>query len=246
MRLKTLYIPVIFAVVLFLGIGGFNVAGLWKVESSKVPITIKEGEFAGEFDPGDIRGSYSFGDIQNNFRVDAAIIAEAFGIDTETPEMVLCKDLENIYPAPEGGLELGTGSIRQVVAIYTGLPYEGDDGFPSTAIKVLRREGKWTDALEATLSGRIVELTGSSMTVTEPAIQGNPDDSTIEHDVSIGVKGKTTVAEVIDWGISKEAIEDILGVKVDNVNLLIRDICTENDLSFGEIKTTLNVVLGVE
>lgn len=241
MRLNTRFTAILFAVLLFTGIGIANASGLWTTESSKEPTLIKEGDFAGMSDPGDIRGSYSFGDIAAVFDVTPEIIAEAFGIVTDGPAEVLCKDLEAIYPAEEGALEIGTGSVRQFVAIYTGLPYDGDDGFPSTAIRVLRQEGIWTDELEAQLADRIVELGPSAYAGSESSEVGDPSEE--DHEETIGVKGKTTVADALAWGLSLEEIEEVLGVAVDNQNMTIRDICTQNDLSFSSIKETLNVLL---
>ena len=241
MRLNTRLTAILFAVVLFGGIGIANASGLWVTESTKEPALIQEGEFAGMSDPADIRGSYSFEDVAASFDITAEVLAEAFGIETDNPEGVLCKDLEGIYPAEDEDLEIGTGSVRQFVAIYTGLPYDGDDGFPSTAIRVLRREDKWTEELETLLADRIVELGPSPYagTASETAQPSQEED----HEETIGVKGKTTVAETLEWGLTLEQVEDIMGVKVDNQNMTIRDICSQNGVSFSEVKTALNELL---
>ncbi len=239
MRLEGKYVAILFAVMLFAGIGVANASGLWITESSKEPTLIKEGDFAGMADPGDIRGSYSFDDIETAFDVPATLIAEAFGIETETPGDILCKDLEAIYPAVDEALEIGTGSVRQFIALYTGLPYDGDGGFPSTAVRVLRQDGIWTDDLSVEFEDRMVQIEntgfqGSGESVLESG------EGTEDHEESIGVKGKTTAAEVIEWGISKEQIEEVMGVSIDNVNMTIRDICSNNGISFSEIKEALN------
>ena len=242
MRLNGKYVGIIFAVLLFGGIGVANASGLWITESSKEPAFIKEGDFAGMADPGDIRGSYSFGDVEAAFDVPAAIIAEAFGIETDRPADVLCKDLEAIYPAGDDGLEIGTGSVRQFVALYTGLPYDGDDGFPSTAVRLLRQEGLWTDALSAEFEGRIVQIESTGFQGSGQPAPGS-GEAAEDHEETISVKGKTTAAEVIEWGISQEEIEEILGLSIGNVNLTIRDICSNNDVSFSEKKELLNARL---
>lgn len=242
MKLDGRLIGLVFAGLLFLSIGIANAAGLWVTESNKEPTLIKEGEFAGMADPGDIRGSYSFGDIETAFDMPAALIAEAFAIETAMPEAVLCKDLEAIYPLEDEDLEIGTGSVKQFVALYTGLPYQGDDGIPSTAVKVLRREGVWTDAMSETFKDRIVEIEGliGGQGAGQPSgLSEGADD----HETSIGVKGNTTAAEVIEWGIDKDQLEQVLGLPIEQVNMTIRDICTQNDLSFSNIKLVLNNLL---
>ncbi len=242
MRLEGKYVAILFAVMLFAGIGVANASGLWITESSKEPTLIKEGDFEGMADPGDIRGSYSFDDIETAFDVPATLIAEAFGIETETPGDILCKDLEAIYPAGADDLEIGTGSVRQFVALYTGLPYDGDDGFPSTGVRVLRREGLWTEELSVAYEDRIVQIEGTGDQSMGESAQDSGEASE-EHEETIGVKGKTTAAEVIEWGISQEQLEEIIGVSIDNVNLTIRDICSNNGISFSEIKEALNSLL---
>jgi len=57
-----------------------NLLGFWQTKSAKVPKLISEGDFAGSYDPGDIRGSYTFADIEKNFDVPAEVLAEAFAL----------------------------------------------------------------------------------------------------------------------------------------------------------------------
>ena len=53
------------------------------------------------------------------------------------------------------------------------------------------------------------------------------------------VKGKTTFADLLDWGVPVEQIEAIIGGEIPNRLMLVYDYCSENGLSFGEIKTDL-------
>src|SRR3989339_1493284 len=55
--------------------------GSWQTESEKIPVKFSTGEFAGMANPGDIRGSYSFADVEKNFPVTADTLAAAFGLD---------------------------------------------------------------------------------------------------------------------------------------------------------------------
>lgn len=248
MRLKTLLVFPIILIILFGGIAVADGIGLWKTESSKVPILIKEGEFEGAYDPGDIRGSYSFQDIENAFNVPSAILAQAFGIESNAPADILAKELEEIYGETEEGLEVGTGAIRTFVAIYIGMNYESEDGITLQGVDILKAEGKWNDELDAMYEGRIIDL--SQFGIEQSAVSDTVETSTSEenseeeHDENEElVKGKTTVAEIISWGISLEKIEEILTVQVDNENMLVRDICTNNGLSFNDVKTNINALL---
>jgi len=57
------------------------------------------------------------------------------------------------------------------------------------------------------------------------------------------VKGNTTFREVLDWGLSKESIEEILGSPIPNPAMTIRDFCTQEGIEFSEIKASLQQML---
>jgi len=65
------------------GIGMTMLLGYWETESTKEPIKYTTGEFAGKNNPADIRGSYSFGDIEKAFDIPVATLAKAYGFTEE-------------------------------------------------------------------------------------------------------------------------------------------------------------------
>jgi len=161
MTLRSKHIAPIVLVVFILGIGATMFFGLWQTASSKVPATYTEGEFAGEYNPADIRGSYSFGDIEEAFAVPVAALAEAFAVeDTDNPASFLCKSLDDLYGATENG-EVGTDSVRWFVALYAGLPYspEEDTLLLSTAISVL--QDRLTEAELETVRAKTVGVSAT-------------------------------------------------------------------------------------
>ena len=112
MTLRSKHVVPIVLAVFILGIGGTMIFNLWQTTSSKVPATYSSGEFAGEYNPADIRGSYSFGDIEEAFAVPVTALAEAFAVvDTENPAAFLCKSLEELYG------EEPPGSVSQEVLL---------------------------------------------------------------------------------------------------------------------------------
>jgi hypothetical protein len=131
--------------------------GWWSTESRKVARKITTGQFAGKADPADIRGSYTFQDVEKNFGVPVKILAQAFGFENEKdPASVRAKDLETkfagtsdpqtepetAFQAPSESqsrtqtpslpqsraLEIGTDSLRAFVAYYVGIPYTVKEG----------------------------------------------------------------------------------------------------------------------
>ncbi|WP_066497487.1 hypothetical protein [Abyssisolibacter fermentans] len=238
MKIKNSVLIGAIVIILFGGIYFSDFMGWWQTESSKQPVKFKTGEFEGMPNPEDIRGSYSFKDIENAFGVEAKIIAKAFNIQTDQPSDMKAKDLEEIYSNLGQDIEIETGSVKLFVSLYTGLPYEGDDYISLQAVELLKEEGKWTEELQRSLADRIIDLPSATQ---ENTVVSQEDEE--EHEEEQVVKGKTTVKDAIEWGLTIEEIEEVVGGTIENVNLLIRDICIENGVSFSEAKTKLNDML---
>jgi hypothetical protein len=140
-RMKTIPLAVITAVTIFGGIFIAKSVDYYETTSSKEPVKFKTGELAGLPNPADIRGSYTWLDIEKAFGVPATDAAAAFS----SPEHALdpatrVSLLEEIYAGklPEG-LEIGTGAVRVFVSLYTGLPMEFEEGsvLPDAALALL-------------------------------------------------------------------------------------------------------------
>jgi hypothetical protein len=237
MTLRSRHIAPIVLAVFILGIGGTMIFNLWQTTSSKIPATYTSGEFAGQYNPADIRGSYSFGDIEEAFAVPVTALAKAFAVDdTENPAAFLCKSLEDMYGEMESG-EVGTDSVRWFVSLYTGLPHspEEDTLLPSTAISVLRERLSETE-LEA-LRAKTVDLS----TLSESAVEEQTDTHT-ETESGV-VKGKTTFGELLSWGVNEQTIEQILGLPTGKAGVTVRDYCIENDIEFSTVKDALQAAV---
>ncbi len=164
-----------FAAVMLIMLGGVIISsslGLFDTESSKSAAIIKAGEFEGKADPNDIRGSFSFADISKQFGIEAAVLAEAFGIEGEGAEISAfqLKGLEEKYAGlPQ---EIGTSSVRLFVGFMTGLPVDLGAYVPLQAADIIRRS-----ALGLT-EERISYLGSHTIDLTERAEDaGNADTS---------------------------------------------------------------------
>lgn len=123
MKIKSNTLGILVLIIVFGGIGLSSAMNLWITESTKVPDKFEEGVLTGEYDPADIKGSFTFGEISELFEIPIEDMAGAFGLPSDSdPYSFKNKDLETIYADQE--LEIGTGSVRMFVALYTGLPYE--------------------------------------------------------------------------------------------------------------------------
>ena len=234
MTLNSKSLAMILFVVLFGGIALSAALGWWQTESSKVAATYTEGEFAGQANPADIRGSYTFGDVEKNFGIPAALLAQAFNVQTDDPSTFATKELETIYA--ESALEVGTASVRLFVAFYNGLPFDlsTDIYLPQSAADILHTRTLTPEQL-AYLDTHIAPDPAAPAVDSAPITESTPAAESTER----LVKGKTTFQEVLDWGVSQSVIEQILGAPMPNPLTTIKDFCTAQGLSFETVKAQL-------
>jgi len=93
MTINSKTLAALVVIILFGGILISAQLGWWQTESSKIAATFTEGEFAGQANPADIRGSYTFGDVEKNFGVPASVLGEAFNVSAN-PAAFQVKNLE--------------------------------------------------------------------------------------------------------------------------------------------------------
>lgn len=208
---------------------------LWQTESKKVPAKYSAGEFAGEFYPGDIRGSYSFDDIAGSFDITADTLASAFGMGaTENPGLIKAKDLEAVYGEVDGG-EIGTDSIRYFVALYTGRPYQPNANtvLPGPALSLLKE--KLSEEQLETVKSRVVSISGLKA----------GSSGTEEHLESADamVKGKTTFGDLLNWGLTEAEIEKAIGMTIGKSGVTVRDHVVSAGFEFSVAKTKLQALL---
>jgi hypothetical protein len=243
MTLTSKPLAVIVLVVLFGGIFFSSAMGWWATESTKVPVTFTEGEFAGQANPVDIRGSYTFGDIAKSFAVTPEVLAQAFGITEGDPAAFAVKELEAIYL--DSGFEIGTASVRLFVAYYAGLPFDTTDQeiyMPKSATDILLAKGNLTPEQIAYLEKYTVTI-GESTPVTEPkpAVESTPAPAEASSATSeeYTVKGKTTFGELSTWGVPQNIIEQIIGAPMPDPAMTVKDYASANGLSFETLKPAL-------
>ncbi len=238
MKLTSKPLALIILIVLFGGIGVTTAMGWWQTTSGKSPATFTEGEFVGLANPADIRGSYTFGDIDKAFGVNPEILAQAFGIQEADPATFQVKSLEEIYGEYE--TEIGTSSVRLFVALYKGLPYDlsADVYLLRAGVEILKQDGAPLTPEQTTyLEMHTADPTGhpSESQSEIPATATRVPETESEHIV----KGKTTFQELLDWGLAPETIEAILETSIPPAETTIKEYCTTQGLDFESIKTAL-------
>lgn len=238
MTLTSKPLAAILFVILFGGIAFSTVMGWWQTESTKEAATYTEGEFAGQANPADIRGSYTFGDVERNFGIPAAVLAQAFNVETDDPAAFAVKELETIYAESE--FEVGTASVRLFVAFYNGLPLDlsTDMYLPQSGADLLKARTLSPEQLAYLDAHTLPDSAADPSAPTVAPVQ-TAEPAPEAESTERAVKGKTTFQEVLDWGVPQAVIEQIMGVPMPNPLTKIKDFCAEQGLDFETIKVAL-------
>ena len=222
------------------GILILQITGLWVTEGKRVPTKIASGDSAGMANPADIRGSYTFGDIETHFSIPAKTLALAYGLDSDTQSVSAyqAKQIEEYYEGMVGLTgDIGTDSLKLFVALYAGIPYEPevDTQLPSTAVEVLLTEAKISAEQLSSLEQRIFQV-DSSVEIVAPLPPAPIEPTTNEETL---IKGNTTFANLLDWGLNEAEIEQVLGTAMPPRASNIRDYLTQQGLEFSVYKLQL-------
>ena len=231
-------------IVLLVMIGGISFAAMtntFETESSKVPQTLADGS---GYDPGDIRGSYGFVDVSEAFDIPLDVLGTAFAIPEGEWQTIRNKDLEGRYIV-EDGIEIGNGSVKMFVSLYTGQPYDyvtAGDYIPVQAFEILDASEKINEKNKAYLVAHSVRLENE---VNDARTTETNEVAIVEenHSQEIKMTGKTTFDQLLEWGVSQEIIEQIIGNPMPSRLYNVRDYCVESGLAFSEIKNALQEAL---
>jgi hypothetical protein len=239
MTLTSKPLAILVVLILFGGILVSSFLGAWNTVSTKEAAKYTLGEFAGQANPADIRGSYTLGDVDKNFGIPPQVLVQAFAIQTDDPAAYQVKNLETQYAGSP--VEIGTASVRLFVAFYKGLPFDLSTNIylPSTAVALLM-ERTLSPEQKAYLETHVaVDIpVGPSSTVTPTMAAVATSASALTSDRVI--KGLTTFNDLISWGLSRAVMENILGLPLpSDLTLKIKDFASANNLNFETLKPAL-------
>jgi hypothetical protein len=252
MTLTSKPLAFILFIIMFGGIAVSSALGWWQTESTKVPAAFTEGDFAGQANPADIRGSYTFGDIANSFDVTPEVLTQAFQVTSDDPASFAVKDLEALYL--DSGYEIGTNSVRLFVAFYAGLPFDttGQEIFlPKPAADILLGRARLTPEQVTYVQANSVDVIPAFRADVEPAPAQSEEpvpetesaqpasEATTSSTEEYVIKGKTVFGDLARWGVPQEVIEQIIGAPMPDPAMKIKDHASANGLDFETLKTQL-------
>ena len=162
MKIKPELAVLVSIVIVVAGVLGSWALDWWQTESDKIPqrLDIAPGEDAqtAAYDPADIRGSYTLGEISKLFGIPLDELAGAFIVSPDKAEGFKVKELEGIFT--DKASEVGTSSLRLFVAWYKGLPFERkEESFlPEPAAAILRDKAELSPEQAAYLDSHTYRL----------------------------------------------------------------------------------------
>lgn len=239
--IKGWMVAVAIFVVMFGGIYLTIGTGHWTTTRDSEPVRLD----SGEYDPADIRGSYTYSEIEEFFGVPADVLFNAFMIpeNLRQPDFQV-KSMEDLFAPVEidgVAIEVGTDLVRTFTSFYTGLPYESEETtyMPMSAVKALIEEQKLNAEQQAYWQAHTFELV-----LTE----GTPEGEIVaveehEEEGEVSIKGGTTMGELVQYGLTKEQFKEITGIDMPGSAVGLRDFVTQNGLDMETVKTALEELL---
>ena len=237
MKIKSTILAIMIPVVILGGMALTNALDLADSETDRVPVKFETGDAAGEYNPEDIRGSYTFDDVSTLFEVPAEELRTAFGLPQDVDLTVFrTGDLESVYADQLAeDQEMGNSSVQLFVALYKGLPYPliEDNYLPTAAVDLLKANATLAPEALAYLETHTLPLTPLESAAAVEVVQAAAEEEHTEVDGAVEtINGKTTFKQMLDAGVTEEQIAEILGTEMPNPILTIKDYCLENGLEF--------------
>jgi len=135
--------------------------------------------------------------------------------------------------------------VKAFVALYTGLPFTlaDDEYLPQSAVELLKAKVTLTEDQVEFLDTHSIDI--SELEIIEPSPVTGEGTSSEGHEESTEriIKGNTTFTEVLNWGVSEEEIEAIIGEELPATGISIRGFATQKGLEFSKIKESLSKII---
>jgi hypothetical protein len=236
MKIKSIHI--LLAIIIIIG-GGILLASeldLYNTTRVKSPRKTVEGIY----DVIDMRGSHTLEEIEKYYQLPASSVIEAFGLRPDTnPKFFQLKDMKEIFTPvelEEGEYIVETDTVKVFTSLYLKIPYVSDETFylPEKTVNYLIENDKLTGEEKEYWQRhtfKLEYLDSKYLTASEFS------KIVVEEAEGIKVTGRTTIQELLDFGITEEKFEEIIGFKVpEDKSVLVRDFVIDKGIEFGEAK----------
>jgi hypothetical protein len=243
--IKGWMVAIVVFVLLFGGIYLTIGTGHWTTTRKAEPIKLESGEYS----VADIRGSYTFAEVEKYFGLSADLLFQAFMIpkDKRSATFKIKNMHEDLFvPVILNGteIEVGTDLVRVITSLYTGLPYTSDETthLPISAVNLLIQEQKLQGEQKAYWETHTFELVLAGDASAEEAQSTPAEDA--EEQKTFEIKGRTTIDELLEYGMTKEQFQELTGIEMpDDKAMKLKDFADENELEMETIKTKITEAL---
>ncbi len=149
-------------------------------------------------------------------------------------------------------VEVGTDLVRVFTSLYSGLPYQSDETthLPEDLVKTLIQEQKLSEGQKAYWETHTFPLilAGSAPTQEEIQTTISTEQPQAEHSpaaesAAVDIKGRTTMKELLDFGLTKEQFKELTGIGMPGDAVKMKDFVDANGLDMEAIKTKILEVL---
>lgn len=236
MKIKSIHI--LLAIIIIIGGGIFLASELDLYNTTRTRSPRKTIE--GAYDISDMRGSHTLEEIEKYYQLPASSVIKAFGLRPDTnPNFFQLKDMKEIFkPVELEGEEyiVETDTVKVFASLYLKIPFVSNETFylPGKTVNYLIESDKLTGEEKEYWQGhtfKLEYLDSKYLTASEFS------KIVVEEAEEFKVTGRTTIQELLDFGVTEEKFEEIIGFKVpDNKSILVRDFVINKGLEFGEIK----------
>ena len=236
MKIKSIHI--LLAIIIVIGGGILLASELDLYNTTRVKTPRKTAE--GIADVIDMRGSHSLEEIEKYYKLPASSIIEAFGLRPDTdPKYFQLKDMKEIFTPvelEEGEYIVETDTVKVFTSLYLKIPYVSDETFylPEKTVNYLIENDKLTGEEKEYWQGhafKLEYLDSKYLTASEFS------KIVVEEAGGFKVTGRTTIQELLDYGVTEEKFEEVTGFKIPDKKLVsFRDFVIDKGLEFGEVK----------
>ena len=107
----------------------------------------------------------------------------------------------------------------------------------------MQKNSKLTEEQKNYLSSHSIDVTGTSTSEAAVTDESKNETAAVTEKTESVVNGTATFQNVLDAGVTKEEIENIINAPMPPTNQTVKDYCTKAGLSFSEIKEKLNALI---
>lgn len=249
MKMKSGMMVVTLLLVMFGGIFLADRLGLWATQNDQISSGGGGGSSQETLlvsDPSEIRGSTTFDSLLESFPIDQSVLYAAFMIpESLDPALLRSGDLESLFE--ETPIEIGNESMKIFIALYLGLDIELEaTGFPQSAVDLIIQE---QPQLDEAVRSYLEENTVAAKPLENPEIEvedHEAEEAEEDDEHLIQISGSTLFEDLLDMGLTVEALEDLFGEAYPGDQVRVKDYIEGLGLEYSTLKKSIEALMGGE